>query len=300
MIEAGPPPSIYYGGCAFGCAFYIGVHRAMRERWGRDYHKHMYITGDSSGSVMATCVALGFSDEDISRVYLKMSRTALQRGPAFNRAEAARVGMVEEVFERVPDAYALVRDRLSIGVTVYPFTHEWKTGWRNNEELLDTILASMHIPLYNPNTRPYFLGNDLIDGAYSMHGDALPHGDRTLFVGFSPYSDVTSTLTLDQQLLPHVGEDFTRLVSDGYRSFSAWDGQLKEKVGRWRPKYLILRVMWLCRALEPDSDFLTAFWSRFNDLHGIRPSFDHALEKPIASSDSVLTVGSDDSWESES
>ena len=298
MTQALPPPSVYFGGCAFGCAFFIGVHRAMRERWGNDYHRFMYITGDSSGSVMATCVALGFSDDDISRVYLKMARAALQGGLAYNRAEAARVGMVEEVFDKVPEAFALVRDRLSIGVTVYPFAHEWKTGWRSNEELLDTILASMHIPLYNPNTNPYFLGNDLIDGAFSMHGEALVHGDHTLSVGFSSFSDVTSIMTLDQQLLPHVGEDFTELVSDGYRSFNAWNGVLKQKVGRWRPKHLILRVMWLCRVFEPDSDLLLAFWSRFNDLHGIRPSIVYFAEKPIPSSDSDLTVGSDDSWES--
>ena len=294
-----PPPSIYFGGSAFGCAFYIGVHRAMAERWGRDYYKKIHITGDSAGSVMATCMALGYSDDDISRVYLRMAQTARRGGVFYNRAEAARVGLVEEVFKRVPKAFSLVRSRLSIGITVYPFGHVWKTHWSSNEDLLDTILASMHIPLYTPNENPYFLGNKCVDGACSMHGEALVHGDRTLFVGFSPFAEISSHLSLIQLLQPHVGDDFHELVDEGYRSFLAWDGQLKKKVGLWHPNYSILMVMWLCRSLEPDSQFLLTFWSRFNNLYGISAHSELCYDKPIPSSWSGLTVGTEESWESD-
>ena len=35
LVQVDIPPSIYFGGCSWGAAFYIGVHRAMVENWGK-------------------------------------------------------------------------------------------------------------------------------------------------------------------------------------------------------------------------------------------------------------------------
>ena len=49
MNDIAQPPTIYFGGCAFGAAFYIGVHKALVELWGADFYKRSLIAGGSAG-----------------------------------------------------------------------------------------------------------------------------------------------------------------------------------------------------------------------------------------------------------
>jgi len=55
------PASIYFGGCAFGAAFYVGVYRALADMYGDDFYTRTLIAGDSGGSIFAVGVTLGFN-----------------------------------------------------------------------------------------------------------------------------------------------------------------------------------------------------------------------------------------------
>ena len=57
------PPSIYFGGCAFGASFYIGCIRALCDMYGPQFYKDCLICGDSGGSIFAVGLSLGFHPE---------------------------------------------------------------------------------------------------------------------------------------------------------------------------------------------------------------------------------------------
>ncbi len=102
------PPSIYWGGCGFGSAFYIGVHRAMVERWGSDFHKHTMSTGGSAGSMMAIQVCLGKSTEDIASMYQQVAKESLRRGSLRYASECLVDGMKNIVQEYYPNSHQLL------------------------------------------------------------------------------------------------------------------------------------------------------------------------------------------------
>ena len=43
-----PFRSIYFGGAAWGCAYFIGIVRAFELRFGANWATHVLITGDSA------------------------------------------------------------------------------------------------------------------------------------------------------------------------------------------------------------------------------------------------------------
>jgi patatin-like phospholipase/acyl hydrolase len=67
--HAKKPSSIYFGGCAFGAAFYVGVVEAMVDMWGKDFHKDVLFSGDSVGSIFAVGLALGKSPQYLDNLY---------------------------------------------------------------------------------------------------------------------------------------------------------------------------------------------------------------------------------------
>ena len=58
-----PFPEIYFGGCAFGSAFYCGVYRALYEKY--DFTSllahGLTLSGGSAGACFAVYIALGFT-----------------------------------------------------------------------------------------------------------------------------------------------------------------------------------------------------------------------------------------------
>ena len=73
-------PSIYFGGCAFGGAFYIGVYKALVRNWGKDWLNNVLIGGDSVGSILAIGLGLGKSPEYMENLYLRVSDYCLKNG----------------------------------------------------------------------------------------------------------------------------------------------------------------------------------------------------------------------------
>lgn len=200
-----PPPSIYFGGCGFGCAFFIGAHRAMVERWGVDFHKRTIIAGGSAGAVMAIQVALGRTNDQMHEMYRWTASEALQRGP-IQQASACLMEAVTKILEsESSNAYkSLSQNNCFISATNFPFEHKFYSRWLDNDDLVACIAASCHIPLYSQRGSGSYA--DHVDGAYGFSGTALAaelHGNDTLFVGIDPTADVGRSLT-QMQMVSHV------------------------------------------------------------------------------------------------
>ena len=64
-----PYPSLYFGGCCFGAAFYVGVYKALYELYGPDFMQDMKISGGSAGTIFAIGIALRKSPEYMDNLY---------------------------------------------------------------------------------------------------------------------------------------------------------------------------------------------------------------------------------------
>lgn len=187
------PPSIYFGGCSWGAAFYVGVHKAMEEMWGRDFCSRTLIAGGSAGTIIAVLIALGLSYEETDRIYRKLASRAVAEG-TFGRGTTYVEAVLREVFERHPDAHRKLLNRCRLGTTSFPCSHRWHRHWESLEDLLATVKGSFHIPFYCTPFINVIRGEEVVDGAYGFAGRDLPHGDRTLYVGIDPHAEVPTPL----------------------------------------------------------------------------------------------------------
>mmetsp|Transcript_4622 Transcript_4622/g.7554 ORF Transcript_4622/g.7554 Transcript_4622/m.7554 type:complete len:291 (+) Transcript_4622:180-1052(+) len=242
-----PPPSIYFGGCAFGSAFYVGVFKGMRERWGPDFHKKILISGGSAGTIFAICIALGYSDKYMDEFYSNVAVETLKRNPIYYGSYY----LEQELRKMLQDplAYKKLEGRCCFGTTAFFSKHRWHVSWESNEDLIACVQGSYHIPLYCKKAQG-IKGVAVLDGAYGFSGENLPHGDATLYVGIDPHAEITRTLTNPEMFYPCVGEEYDAMVKSGYDAMMNWDGKMNKKVENRIPNYPALYVLWYLKVLE--------------------------------------------------
>jgi hypothetical protein len=187
------PPSIYFGGCSFGSAFYVGVHRAFVEMWGEDYYQHTIISGGSAGTVMAVGIALGMTPEYLGNLYATVAEKCRGKTPIYNGSKFLE-DEIRIMVNKDPMSYKKIEGRCCFGTTAFFSKHRWHVSWESNEDLIQTIICSFHIPFYCKNVQ-LIHGELLIDGAYGFAGVDLIHDDETLFVGIDPHAEITRTFT---------------------------------------------------------------------------------------------------------
>lgn len=201
------PPSIYFGGCSFGAGFCkslifplfpinplsaafppfpalplpsptlpaltilifsdVGVHMAMVERWGPDFHKHVLWSGGSAGTVWALGLAMGKDVEEMNRLYKMVAARSNRHGAVYY----ASLFMEEAIRELItdPQAFKTLQGRCCIGTTTFFDKHRWHVSWADNEDLIACVKASCHIPFYcQANTG--MKGTLVVDGAYGFAG----------------------------------------------------------------------------------------------------------------------------------
>ena len=95
------------------------------------------------------------------------------------------------------------------GTTAFFAKHRWHISWESNEDLMDTIEASYHIPFYCQKIKSV-RGVNVIDGAYGFAGIDLPHGDETLYVGIDPHAEITRTFTNTEMVIYLLDTGFVR------------------------------------------------------------------------------------------
>ena len=161
------PPSIYFGGCAFGSAFCkyidispflfefghysnhtidIGVYQAMVECWGDDFYKKVMCSGGSAGTIFAIAVALGRPPAYTDILYRSVAEKSYRHGPIYY----ASIFLEESLYELLADplAFKTLEGRCCFGTTEFFSKHRWHISWEDNADLIKTVQGSYHIPFY--------------------------------------------------------------------------------------------------------------------------------------------------------
>lgn len=141
------PKSIYFGGCSWGAAYYVGVHKAMVELWGSEFYKDCLITGGSAGTIIAVLIALGLSHKELDEVYRTLAGRAVIGGTIGRGTEYVEAVM-RQVFRVYRDPHLKIQGRCLLGTTSFPCTHKWHDRWNDEDDLIETIKGSFHIPFY--------------------------------------------------------------------------------------------------------------------------------------------------------
>jgi hypothetical protein len=143
----------------------IGVYKGMLERWGPDFHKKTIIAGASAGVVLAVAVKLQISPERIAELYLESGKRA--RFGIFQNGDSALEHHCLRKLICTPDVPVKLAKQCFIGVTGFFSQHFWVSEWEDNEDLINCLKASLHVPLLTSPARPV-RNLHVVDGRASL------------------------------------------------------------------------------------------------------------------------------------
>jgi len=243
------PKSIYFGGAAFGVCFFVGVFKAMADKWGPDFYKKTLVCGGSAGSIIAMQIALGKDPKYAGDVYALIGDKTHARGYALRPSDFLDE-YVDELLRSDENIHKSIETRFWCGSTLFYAQHQWHKQWRDNADLAACIKGGYNIPLYCSKCDK-LEGYEVVDGAYGLQASDFPHGDDTLFVGACQNTaEINIELSITQMLIPSHGPEYDGLVQKGYDTFMRWDGRMKTKVGVRLPNYTALFFLWAFKLIQ--------------------------------------------------
>ena len=245
----------------------------MRHEWGPEFLEHISIGGDSVGAIFAIGLGLKYTPEEMDIFYRRTSEYGIIHGP--HKACVILEDVIREMLVD-PNAYKILKGRIFLGTTEFLSRHRWHLSWNSNEDLIECIKGSFHIPFYCQRNKP--LKNiNVLDGAYSFSGTDLPHGNNSLFIGIDPHAEITRTFTNSEMFFPPDSKTFEEMKLSGSEAFRLWLTHKKMiiKVGNRHPNYQALYVLWILKAIDLISVYIYSFLkyllllALFNTYRGI-------------------------------
>lgn len=243
------PKSIYFGGCAYGVPFLIGVVKRMKQEWGDDFHKRTLVCGGSIGAIVALLLVLDFTVQEMEQLYHRIVHKAYYYGVLNHSPEHLLIEMTDVLEKRK----CVVRDlQGKFMCSLYSILHGhiWSNTWGSNQELLDVLRSTIYIPFYCACKDPFPWLMSL-DGAYGVGGNDFPHEDETFFIGVDQTAaEINRSMTMTEMVWPRLYEEYTSMIDSGYHGFEKWDGIMKKKVGVRHPNYFMLRIFTFLKLLQ--------------------------------------------------
>ena len=247
MIEC--PKRILFTSGSWGCSYYIGVLKSMREKYGYDKVSKCKFGGISAGSLIALGAILNISDLKLEQIYLNLTRKAIKNGVmgkmSFYHRDALKHMLVNQ------NDYEKVNGKLYIGLTNFYGKFYVKNHWNSNKELLDTLHASFHIPYYTTYTNKVDK-KIAIDGAFSRSSFKID-GKKTLIVGCMMNTDegdiICKPKLKGRDVYKPSIKKYYEISNRGYEDFKIWNGTYKN-VKQSRKNYMILSLYWILRYSE--------------------------------------------------
>ena len=139
--------SFVFEGCSWGCCYYLGVYRAIKERYRPEELARARFGGSSSGTLAALGAALGKTVEECMDVYEELAHCGEVFG-VFGLMSVYHEIVLRRWLPAEGDQYKLVRSRLFVNVTRFFCRSEVISEFNSNQDIIDAMHASMHIPFY--------------------------------------------------------------------------------------------------------------------------------------------------------
>ena len=75
------PAYVYCGGAAWGCAYFLGVYRALWTHFGPERLARVTWLGDSAGALLALGMSLGRTPDELDTLYTDLAAHASVEPP---------------------------------------------------------------------------------------------------------------------------------------------------------------------------------------------------------------------------
>uniref|UniRef100_A0A6C0IVI5 PNPLA domain-containing protein n=1 Tax=viral metagenome TaxID=1070528 RepID=A0A6C0IVI5_9ZZZZ len=234
------PDSFFFCAGGWGASFYIGVVKAIYERWGKEYCSKCKYGGNSAGSIIALAMALNYDFNYIETLWLKIINKS-QNDIFLRNVSGYQNEIIDGLLKK--DDYLKLNGRLFIGVTNFKSKYTIISHWNNNNELKKTLFGSMYIPFYSKKIK--IKKKPVLDGAFSRNYHKI--NDRTLIISVSKYAGghilSEPNFTLKELSISPKLVDYYKYRDRGYNSLLNWNQKYKELPVK-KYKDVHLNILW--------------------------------------------------------
>lgn len=234
-------------GCSWGCIYYIGLYKSFKSTYSDEQMLSMKFGGSSSGCIFALAACLNKSVEEGLSMYHELAHVADTFG-VFGLMSVYHEIVLRQWLPHGGDQYLKLRDRLHINVTRFICRSEVISDWKSNDDVIDALHASMHIPFYMSYIRSV-RGRWGIDGGLSQNIFKLD--ERTITVsatcrkGMLHPSD--HLLTLSDCFSPPPMNLRMAIFSDGSRTklppYVAYNATMDDRVPQMKDRNTLTKVV---------------------------------------------------------
>ena len=177
------PKTIYFGGAAFSCAYYIGVVKALRELYPQETPT---IYADSAGSLVALAYALNVSVADMRDIlYDVLTRSKGNRWGNGNVLHMALDTAIDNLVAKGEFLRIQHNTKFNVGVTSFFNQYNVYSHWNSVDQLKRIMHKSMTVPFFSKTEYSFEL-----DGAFGN-----PCVGYDLTVGTTPEFDISLPLS---------------------------------------------------------------------------------------------------------
>ncbi|OWZ15350.1 Patatin like protein [Phytophthora megakarya] len=151
-----------FGGCGGMYNYFLGVASVLQEEY--DLRDVIY-SGVSAGCFPALVLALGL---DVKEFFFKENIPLIEEAAECSYAGLGKwIPMVKNNMLKVlpADAYQQVDKKLYFSITEVPaLRNHLLTTWTSNEDMVDGMLCSAHVPIYTTSLAAPYRGKSYVDG----------------------------------------------------------------------------------------------------------------------------------------
>ncbi len=246
------PDSFFFGGgCWAGC-YHIGVYKALHEKWGDELYTKKF-GGNSAGALTALGIVLRKTSKEIEDMMLIVSTKSRKYGMLTN---SFYIDYILNTWLSNPNDYLKLINKLQIGITRFFDKFELIDTWNNNQEVINTIHASMHIPFYTTHINN-INGCMAIDGSFSKDVYKL---DKNTFT-ISLFNDnaclyPSKKLNFFKCLFPASKQICLKIIKMGYDDTMSYDfNNIKydNHNNHFKSDYMVktaIMIAWIARISE--------------------------------------------------
>jgi len=173
------PSHIYFGGAAWGCAYYVGCCQGLEACFGNKNLSRTVFLGDSAGALMALGMSLGRGSNKLDSIYKKLAENASEKG-VIGKMSIYHQEAIDSLLSTEDESASTSLKRLNttrafgVGTTQFFDQHKFHHRFESLQVLYDTLHGSFHIPFYcaydGEPCVEWISGKPVVDGAYSLRG----------------------------------------------------------------------------------------------------------------------------------
>lgn len=178
----------YFRGCAWGCAYYIGVYQKLMQHYSEHELKSFLWGGSSSGCFISLAIVLGKNIEDMKEMYFSLSNVAIKYG-VMGKMSIYHEYALSKWLPDDGDEFKIANNKLFICVTKWFNKSELISNWSSNRELKDIIHGSCHIPFYMTHIEKV-KNHHFIDGGFSEENIIYKKNNITIISCISEEADI--------------------------------------------------------------------------------------------------------------